>query len=107
MTGDLAVSALWVPHPPLQHCYALRFDGSKSVTLSGDTAYHPPLAQFAKGADVLLHEAMLPEAVELIVKKTGLGDKLRAHLFAAHTKADDCAGGGRGPTGAQSPDPGR
>jgi ribonuclease BN (tRNA processing enzyme) len=87
----LVLRALEVPHPPITPCYALRIDGSRSVVLSGDTAYHPPLAAFAQGADVLVHEAMLPEGVEEIVRKTGLGDRLRAHLHAAHTTADDAA----------------
>ncbi|MBI1417563.1 MAG: MBL fold metallo-hydrolase [Limimaricola sp.] len=91
LDGPLRVGALRVPHPPLDPCYALRFDGSRSVTCSGDTAYHLPLADFARGSDLLLHEAMLPEAVDLIVQKTGMGEKLRAHIFAAHTTADDAA----------------
>ena len=91
MAGDLAVSALLVPHPPLEHCYALRFDGTKSVTMSGDTAYFPPLANFAAGSDVLVHEAMLAAGIDLIVQKTGLGERLRAHLHAAHTTADNAA----------------
>lgn len=88
--------ALDVPHPPITPCFALRIDGSRSIVLSGDTAYHPPLAAFAQGADVLVHEAMLPEGVEEIVRKTGLGDRLRAHLHAAHTTADDAARIARG-----------
>lgn len=91
IAGALAVSALRVPHPPVIQSYALRFDGSKSVTMSGDTAYFPPLANFAAGSDVLLHEAMLAAGVDLIVQKTGLGERLRAHLHAAHTTADNAA----------------
>lgn len=91
LDGVLRVHALRVPHPPVEPCFALRFDGSKSVTFSGDTAYFPPLAGFAAGSDLLVHEAMLPEAVELIVAKTGLGEKLRAHIFAAHTSVEDVA----------------
>ncbi len=91
LAGDLRVTACRVPHPPLENCFALRFDGSKIITFSGDTAYHPPLADFAQGSDVLLHEAMLAEGIDLIVKKTGLGEKLRAHLHAAHTTADNAA----------------
>ncbi|MGI1661914.1 MBL fold metallo-hydrolase [Palleronia sp. KMU-117] len=92
----LTLRALEVPHPPIAPCYALRIDGSRSVVLSGDTAHHPPLAAFAQGADVLVHEAMLPEGVEEIVRKTGLGDRLRAHLHAAHTTADHAARIARG-----------
>jgi len=87
----LQIRALRVPHPPLEHCFALRFDGSASVTFSGDTAYFPPLAEFATGSDLLVHEAMLPEGVEEIIRKTGLGDRLRAHLHAAHTVVEDAA----------------
>jgi ribonuclease BN (tRNA processing enzyme) len=87
--GALQVQALRVPHPPIKDCFALRFDGEKSVTFSGDTAYFPPLAAFARGSDVLVHEALLPEGVETIIAKTGLGDKLRNHLYASHTKAED------------------
>lgn len=83
------VRALRVPHPPIKDCFALRFDGSSSVTFSGDTTYFPPLASFAAGSDLLVHEALLPEGVETIIAKTGLGEKLRNHLYASHTKAED------------------
>lgn len=90
--GGLRVRALLVPHPPLANCFALRFDGpGASVTVSGDTAYHPPLAGFARGSSVLVHEAMLVEGVEAIVRKTGLGDALRAHILRSHTTVEDAA----------------
>lgn len=89
MDGPLQVQALRVPHPPIKDCFALRFDGTQSVTFSGDTAYFPPIAAFAQGSDLLVHEALLPEGVETIIAKTGLGDKLRNHLYASHTKAED------------------
>lgn len=85
----LRISALRISHPPVDHALAYRFDGSRSVVCSGDTAYFPPLADFARGADVLLHEAMLPEGLEVILQKTGGGEKLRAHLMASHTTVDD------------------
>ncbi|MDZ4096905.1 MAG: MBL fold metallo-hydrolase [Paracoccaceae bacterium] len=91
LDGALRVHALRVPHPPVEPCFALRFDGSRSVTFSGDTAYFPPLADLAQGADLLVHEAMLTDGVELIVQKTGLGDKLRAHIFGSHTTVEDAA----------------
>lgn len=89
LDGSVRVQALRVPHPPIKDAFALRFDGSKSVTFSGDTAYFPPLAAFAAGSDLLVHEALLPTGVETIIARTGLGDKLRNHLYASHTKAED------------------
>jgi ribonuclease BN (tRNA processing enzyme) len=85
------VTALRVPHPPVSDCFALKFTGSHVVVFSADTAFFPPLAEFAKGADLLIHEAMLPEAVEALIARTGLGDKLRAHLHASHSTAEQAA----------------
>jgi ribonuclease BN (tRNA processing enzyme) len=87
----MQVRGLRVKHPPVDQAMAYRFDGSKSITFSGDTTYFPPLAAFAKNSDVLIHEAMLPEGIEVILQKTGGGDKLRAHLHASHTVVDDAA----------------
>ena len=85
------VEALRVPHPPVHDCFALKFTGAHVVVFSADTAFHPPLADFARGADLLIHEAMLPDAVEALVQRTGLGDKLRAHLHASHSTAEQAA----------------
>lgn len=88
----LAVDALRVPHPPVTDCFALRIEaGGKRVTFSADTAHFPPLAEFARGSDLLVHEAMLPEGVEAIVVKTGLGEALRAHLHNSHSTAAEAA----------------
>jgi ribonuclease BN (tRNA processing enzyme) len=85
----LRVTALRVKHPPVDVALAFRFDGTKSVTFSGDTTYFPPLADFAARSDVLVHEAMLAEGIDAILQKTGGGEKLRAHLNASHTQAGD------------------
>ena len=86
----LRVSALRVEHPPVADCFALRFDhGGKSVVFSADTAFFPPLADFARGADVLVHEAMLEDGIDRLVARTGNGERLREHLLASHTFAAD------------------
>jgi len=88
--GGLAVTALRVDHPPVTDCFALKIEGEgHSIVFSSDTAYFPPLADFARGADILVHEAMLPEGVESIVARTGNGARLREHLIASHTFAAD------------------
>jgi ribonuclease BN (tRNA processing enzyme) len=57
--------------------------------ISGDTAYAPELAQFAKGADVLIHEAMYLPGIEKLIKNAPDATKLRQHLLASHTSTED------------------
>ena len=88
--GELRVSALRVDHPPVVECFALRFEhGGKSVVFSADTAYFPPLAEFARGADFLVHEAMLEQGIDRLVARTGNGPRLKEHLLASHSFASD------------------
>lgn len=88
--GNLIVTALRVDHPPVTECFALRFEhAGTSVVFSADTAVFPPLAAFARGADILLHEAMLEEGVERLVARTGNGARLREHLMASHSLAGE------------------
>lgn len=89
--APLTIRALRVQHPPVDVALAYRIEGCRTVTFSGDTTCFPPLADFAKGSDLLIHEAMLPEGIEAILQKTGGGEKLRAHLNASHTVVDDVA----------------
>ncbi|BCG74059.1 hydrolase [Mesorhizobium sp. 113-1-2] len=88
--GGLKVTALRVDHPPVTDCFALCFEhGGRSVVFSADTAFFPPLADFAKGADLLVHEAMLEEGIERLVARTGNGARLRQHLLASHSLAEE------------------
>jgi len=86
----LTVTALRVDHPPVTDCFALRFEhGARSIVFSADTAFFPPLAGFAKNADILVHEAMLEEGIERLVARTGNGVRLREHLLASHSFAEE------------------
>ncbi|MER9347606.1 MBL fold metallo-hydrolase [Mesorhizobium sp. M0227] len=88
--GGLTVSALRVEHPPVTDCFALRFEhGGKSVVFSADTAFYPPLAEFARSADILVHEAMLEQGIERLVARTGNGARLKGHLLASHSFAEE------------------
>ncbi|MGT2444620.1 MBL fold metallo-hydrolase [Ensifer adhaerens] len=90
--NGVKLSALRVDHPPVTDCFALRFDDAEaSVVFSSDTAYFPPLADFAKGADILVHEAMLAEGVDRLVARTGNGARLKEHLLASHSFAGEAA----------------
>ncbi len=92
-TDRFRVSALRNIHPPLVDTFALRFEGAgKAVVFSGDTAFFPPLADFAHGADILIHEAMLEEAVEALIARVGNTDgRLRTHLLRSHSFAPEAA----------------
>lgn len=89
--GALQVQAIRTRHPPLVDCFALSFraDG-RHVVFSGDTAHLPALADFARGADLLIHEAMLEPALKGLMARIGNGDdRLMRHWLRAHTLASD------------------
>lgn len=88
--NDVKVSMCVVRHPPIKEAYAYRFDAKdRSVVISGDTAYAPELAEFAKGADVLVHEVMYLPGIEALLKRLPNAKRLREHLMAAHTLPED------------------
>ena len=87
---NITVSAFRVDHPPVEQCYALRFESNDiSVVFSADTCFHPPLADFAQGADILVHEAMLSAGIDALVERIKGAPGLRAHLIASHTMVED------------------
>ena len=66
--GALKVTAIWVEHSPATPAYGYRFDyKGRSVVISGDTKYWPPLATAARGADVLIHEAQNAQFTAMVV----------------------------------------
>lgn len=88
--ADVKVTSLRVRHPPITQSYAYRFDAKdRSIVLSGDTAYMPELAEFAKGADVLVHEVMYLPAIDKLVRQNAGATRLREHLLASHTSTED------------------
>ncbi|HJT67957.1 MAG TPA: MBL fold metallo-hydrolase [Pyrinomonadaceae bacterium] len=88
--GEVKVSSCRVRHPPITQAYAYRFDAAdRSIVISGDTAYAPELAEFAKGADVLVHEIMYLPGIEALISRLPNAKRLREHLMAAHTLPED------------------
>ena len=89
-SADVKVSATRVRHPPIMQAYAYRFDtADRSIVISGDTAYSPELIELAKGADVLVHEAMHLGGLENLLKRVPNAATLREHLLASHTTTEE------------------
>ncbi|MGH9580437.1 MAG: MBL fold metallo-hydrolase [Terriglobales bacterium] len=64
---DVRVTAFLVDHRPVQPAYGYSFEsGGRSVVISGDTRPSANLVRHAKGADVLIHEAYLPEWLDQV-----------------------------------------
>ncbi|MGL4637611.1 MAG: MBL fold metallo-hydrolase [Beijerinckiaceae bacterium] len=92
--GIVRVEALRNIHPPVTDSFALRFTirqgtQTRTIVFSGDTAYLPAMVDFAKGADMLVHEAMYLPGVDRLVARTGNATRLKQHLMASHTLVED------------------
>ena len=66
-TPDLVVTAFLVDHGPVRPAVGYRFDyKGRTVVLSGDTKASPAVAREARGADLLVHEALSPRLLALL-----------------------------------------
>jgi ribonuclease BN (tRNA processing enzyme) len=89
-TSDVKVTAFRTPHPPIVDNFAYKFETPDgTIVFSSDTNYNPKLADFAKGADVLVHEALYVPWVDRLVARTKNGATLGKHLLASHTTVED------------------
>jgi ribonuclease BN (tRNA processing enzyme) len=85
------VTAALVNHPPVVPALAYRFDTpDRSIVFSGDTTRSDNLIALARGADVLVHEAMWTPAIDRIVAGIPNATTLKEHLIASHTPVEDC-----------------
>lgn len=70
------ITALKVDHIPddVCKCYAFKVESeNRTVVFSGDTAPVSGMADFARGADLLIHEATFPEEAIAFRAKNGIG----------------------------------
>lgn len=76
--GSLRIIAIEVDHAPIAPAYAYRFDyKGRSVVVTGDLKFHTPLAAAARGADVLLSEAIATSMTRAIGKGAGAAGRER------------------------------
>jgi ribonuclease BN (tRNA processing enzyme) len=91
MQDDLVrVAATLVQHPPVRPALAYRFDfPDRSIAFSGDTAPLEAVAALAKGASILVHEAMYVPALEAYIRsRIAVGVPIRFEDYMAHMKID-------------------
>ena len=84
--GTTVTSAL-VDHETVAPAFAYRFDApGRSIVISGDTRYSDALVALAKGADVLIHEAIYGPMIERMAGENA--PALADHLRRSHTLAE-------------------
>jgi len=89
---DVKVTAALVEHPPVVPSFAYRFDTSdRSIVISGDTARSEALIALARGADVLVHEALWVPGIDWLQKQMPNADpaQLRKHMLESHTPVEE------------------
>ncbi len=87
---NVEVSSIIVEHPPVTPALGYRFDfHDRSIAFSGDTTPLEAVATMARGADVLVHEAMFVPAVEKYIRgQIAKGRPVKLEDFMAHMRAD-------------------
>ena len=87
---NVTVRSALVVHPLVEPALAYRFDTpDRSIVISGDTRWSDNLIALARGADVLVHEALFLPAVDRLVARVPNASNLRQHLLDSHTSAED------------------
>lgn len=93
--GRVRVTALRNNHPPIRDSFALRIEiteegrPKRTLVMSGDTTFIPAMIDFARGADVLVHEAMYGPGVDALVARVKNGARLKEHLVASHSLVEE------------------
>lgn len=95
--GGLRVTAFPVQHDPVKPAVGYRFDyKGRSIVISGDTARSPSLEAAAKGADLLVHEALQPNLVKKMTSALeGAGNtntaQITRDILDYHASPEDAA----------------
>jgi len=88
--AQLRVTAVRVIHPPIDLALAYRFDATdRSIVISGDTRPSDELIRLAKDADVLVHEAMMPDRVSQLLRSLPNQRALARSVLWHHSSAEE------------------
>lgn len=82
--GGLTIKAFAVDHAPVASAVGYRFEyGGRSVVISGDTDVSPALQASSRGADLLVHEALLKDLVGQVSEGFGRAGEPRLRRLSA------------------------
>ena len=93
----LKISAFLVNHDPVEPAYGYSIEyGGRAAVISGDTARVENMVRYSKGADVLVHEALNRDMVEMLAKVLDASGNARAgtmarQVIAYHTSPVEAA----------------
>lgn len=87
---NVKVTAALVRHPPVMPAFGYRFDApDRAIVISGDTAPSDELIALARGADVLVHDALYAPGVDRLVAGVPNATTLKQSILSHHTTAED------------------
>jgi ribonuclease BN (tRNA processing enzyme) len=87
---NVTVTCVLVDHRPVTPAFAYRFDSrDRSIVISGDTKRSDALVRLAEGADILVHEALYPSAVNRLVAPLANAAALEKSILSHHTPIED------------------
>jgi len=87
---NVKATAARVEHPLVADAFAYRFDArDRSIVISGDTHRSDNLVKLARGADVLVHEALWVPGVDRLVAFNPNATTLKKHIIDSHTPVEE------------------
>lgn len=87
---NVTIKCAVVDHSPVKPAFAYRFDSrDRSIVISGDTKRSDALIRLARGADVLVHEALYVPAVDRLAARAPNAATLKNSILSHHTSVED------------------
>jgi len=81
--GEVKITMFAVDHSPAEPAMAYRIDyKGQSVVVSGDTKKVEKMVEMAKGCDILVHEAVNPQLVQMTITRLRAQNNVRAAVMS-------------------------